>query len=108
MTLKNRLEREARTLQVMFLLYCRQKHGSQSGLCKECLETLDYSLNRLKLCRFQQGKVVCAKCPVHCYKPEMRSRIKQVMRYSGPHMFLTYPILTLYHFLDSLRKAPQE
>ncbi|HBG74954.1 MAG TPA: nitrous oxide-stimulated promoter family protein [Anaerolineae bacterium] len=105
---KNRLERESQTLQAMFLLYCQRHHGCQSKLCKQCQELQDYSLNRLKHCPFQQGKTTCAKCPIHCYKSEMRSRIKQIMRFSGPRMLLTHPILTIQHYLDSLRKEPQE
>jgi hypothetical protein len=106
MITKDRLEREKQTLQIMFHLYCHRQHGGRSKLCKECQVFLDYSLGRLALCRYGASKTVCARCPVHCYKPEMRVKIKQVMRSTGPIMLLAHPILTILHFLDSLQKKP--
>jgi hypothetical protein len=105
---KDRIEREAHTLSAMFLLYCQKQHGSRIGLCSECQELQDYSLKRLEKCPFQQGKTTCAKCPIHCYKADMRARIKVVMRFSGPRMLLTHPFLTVQHYLDGLRKEPLE
>jgi len=105
---KDRIEREAQTLSAMFLLYCQKQHGSRAGLCSECQELQDYSLKRLEKCPFQQGKTTCAKCPIHCYKADMRARIKVVMRFSGPRMLLTHPFLTVQHYLDGLRKEPLE
>jgi hypothetical protein len=108
MLFENRLERETQTLQTMFLFYCRRLHDSQSALCRECQELQDYSVNRLKNCPFQQGKTTCAKCQIHCYQPQMRSRVKQVMRFSGSRMLLIHPIMTLQHYLDGLRNKPKE
>ena len=105
---KDRIEREAQTLSAMFLLYCRKQHGSQNELCAECQELQDYSLKRLEKCPFQQGKTTCANCAIHCYKADMRIRIKQVMRFSGPRMLLSHPLLTMQHYLDGLRKEPLE
>ncbi len=105
---KDRIEREAHTLQAMFLLYCRKQHDSVSDLCNECQELQNYALKQLDNCPFQQGKTTCAQCPIHCYKADMRARIKQVMRFSGPRMLLTHPFLTVQHYLDGLRKEPLE
>ena len=104
----DRLAREAQTLQAMFVLYCRGQHGSRATLCAECRDLQEYSLSRLKACPFQQGKTTCAKCPIHCYRLEMRARIKKVMRFAGPRMLLNHPILTLRHYLDSLREEPRK
>ena len=35
----------------------------------------------------------------HCYKPEMRERIRQVMRYSGPRMITKHPVAAIRHLL---------
>ena len=107
MALKDRLARESQTLEVMIALYCRRQHGSGTALCPQCQELLDYSLIRLKHCPYQQGKTTCAKCPTHCYKPEMRSRIRMVMRYSGPRMLFCHPLLTMLHGVDGLRSKPR-
>ena len=49
-------------------------------------------------------KTFCSACPIHCYKPEMREKIRTVMRYGGPRMLLYHPMMTLRHMLLT-RKA---
>ena len=99
-----RMQREVQTLQRMIWLYCRKQHNAEAALCPECQELLDYAENRLQKCPYQQNKTTCAKCPTHCYKPEMRERIKQVMRFAGPRMLFVNPVLAILHLLDGLRK----
>ncbi len=90
---------------VMIGLYCRHHHGSDS-LCPACNELMEYARKRLKACRFQEGKTTCARCPVHCYSPAMRDKIRAVMRYAGPRMIYRHPVLALLHLVDSRRKEP--
>ena len=98
-----RMSRELRTVTVMISLYCRQVHGSK-GLCPGCSALRDYAMERLGKCPFQEGKTVCAKCQVHCYRPEMREKIRVVMRYSGPRMTFRHPVMAFHHILDRRRK----
>ena len=100
-----RLSREGKTVAVMIELYCKKNHQGIS-FCNECRELLEYALQRLDKCPFQEGKTTCAKCPVHCYKPDMREKVRKVMQFAGPRMFHRHPVLTLYHFLDGRRKEP--
>lgn len=100
-----RLRREARTIERMIDLYCRQQHGRREGLCAECEALRDYALKRVGACRFGTAKPVCAKCKVHCYKPDMRERVRAVMRYSGPRMLLRHPYLAVMHLVDSARSV---
>jgi hypothetical protein len=104
----NRIDREAKTLQTMFRMYCCKQHDIQTGLCQDCQELQDYALDRLKRCPYQEGKTTCAQCPLHCYKADMRARIKIVMRFAGPRMLLTHPVLAIRHSLDGRRKEPLE
>jgi len=105
MTGNKRLERERRTVSLMIAMYCRAQHAQVQGLCPECAELEAYALARVEKCRFGERKPACANCPVHCYKPEMRQRIRAVMRYAGPRMLLRHPLLALLHLLDGRRKA---
>ena len=89
----------------MIDLYCRSQHGGDRP-CAECSELLVYTNERLEGCPFQEGKTTCARCPVHCFKPAMRDKIRAVMRYSGPRMLRRHPILAMRHFVDRLRKEP--
>lgn len=99
-----RLARERKTVEAMIRIYCRGQHDTRGGLCADCQELLAYAEERLARCRFGADKPTCANCPVHCYKPALRERIRAVMRYAGPRMAYRHPILTLYHFLDGRRK----
>jgi hypothetical protein len=36
----------------------------------------------------------------------MRERIRKVMRYAGPRMLYTHPVLALFHLFHSLKKPP--
>ncbi len=36
----------------------------------------------------------------------MREQIRAVMRYAGPRMVYRHPMMTLFHFVDGLRKEP--
>ncbi len=100
------MAREAKTVEAMVRLYCRGQHHSRGGLCLECRELLDYARSRLARCPYQEGKTTCARCPVHCYRPAMRERVRAVMRYAGPRMALRHPVLALTHVLDRLRAVP--
>ena len=101
-----RIAREAETIEAMIRIYCRKLHHGGESLCAECSELLDYARLRLKKCPFQAGKTTCGNCAVHCYKPAMREKIRQVMRYVGPRMMLHHPYLGLRHMVDGWRKKP--
>ena len=104
---ERRLRRERSTVIKMIALYCHGHHGSQgTGLCDGCEELVRYVDARLQRCPFGEDKPTCNHCPIHCYRPEIREKIKRVMRYSGPRMFTQHPILTVFHFVDSYRGGP--
>jgi hypothetical protein len=99
------MNRERKTVSLMISLYCRDNHQVKE-LCPDCAALHDYAMERLGKCPFQEGKTVCALCLVHCYKPEEREKIRQVMRYAGPRMLTRHPALAVYHLLDRRRKKP--
>ncbi len=103
-----RIARERDTIVKMSALYCRKYHHSPKGtLCPECQELVDYALERLRRCPFQENKSTCAKCAVHCYKPVMREKVRNVMRHAGPLMLLHHPVLAFLHLvIDGRRKPP--
>ena len=101
-----RIEREKKTVAAMIRIYCRDQHGSRKALCESCRALLNYAWQRLDKCPFGERKSTCARCPVHCYKPAMREEIRRVMRYAGPRMLYTHPILAIRHLLDERQKPP--
>ena len=104
---ESRLARERTTVRAMVQLYCRGKHGTGGELCATCAELMAYVDERLARCPWGALKPTCAKCPVHCYRGDMRERIRSVMRYAGPRMFLRHPRMAVAHMLDGQRSAPR-
>jgi hypothetical protein len=106
-TMHPRMRRERETVATMIGLYCRGNHHTAPGeLCAECRQLLDYALLRLRHCPFQEGKTTCGNCAIHCYKPAMREKIREVMGFSGPRMLWAHPLLGIAHLIDGLRKEP--
>lgn len=100
----NRLEKERKTIKVMIKMYCKKFHNTEIELCQSCLELFEYADDRLKYCRFGESKPVCEKCPVHCYEPHMRQYIRTVMRYAGPRMIYSHPIIGFRHLFKKIKK----
>lgn len=95
---EKQIAREKETVEVMIGMYCRGNHGSGGELCSECAELRDYALGRIDRCPIRDHKVKCTGCEIHCYSPEMRERVRAVMRYSGPRMVL-HPVMAFRHML---------
>lgn len=96
---KPRITQEKRTVEIMIRLYCRKKEKNAT-LCPECEELLRYAHARLDHCPFGEKKSSCKKCPVHCYKPAMRERMREVMRFSGPRMLFYAPLEAIRHLFS--------
>jgi len=96
-----RIEREKKTVEAMIRIYCKKKHGSELERCISCHALYEYACTKIENCNFIPDKPVCAKCRVHCYRRDMRNKIKEVMRFSGPKMIWWHPILLLQHIWDS-------
>lgn len=91
-------KQQKKLIPVMIRKYCHGHHKTKGKeVCKECQELIEYALYRLEVCPFKVDKPFCSFCEVHCYKPEMREKIRDVMRYSGPRMILTHPLFAFSH-----------
>ncbi len=83
----------------MIGIYCRARHRTRKDLCEDCRALLDYAKARLLRCPFRDDKPACFECTVHCYRPDMRKRMVEVMRYAEPRMPVRHPLLALKHLL---------
>ena len=111
MTSPKRIAREKKTVTAMIHVFCRLRHGASGGLCSECEELREYAMSRLERCPFGQDKPTCATCQIHCYKPQLRQRIREVMQFAGPRMLWRHPILAIRHVLDgraAVLRKPQK
>lgn len=100
-----RRARELETIYAMMLLYCGHHHRAGKHLCSECTALARYAERRLERCIFGDAKPTCSNCVVHCYRADMRERIRAVMRWAGPRMLLRHPVLAIRHMMDGRRPA---
>lgn len=104
---RKRITREKQIVEQMIRLYCSKKEKNRS-LCPDCHTLLEYSHARLEHCPFSENKSTCRLCTVHCYKPEMKKRMQEVMRYAGPRMIFYHPVAALRHLLNELCSHPKD
>ena len=96
-------EAEQRTLVKMLAIYCKGRHKTPKGtLCADCEGLRIYAFYRLDKCRYGSEKPTCQSCVTHCYKPDMREKVREVMRYAGPRMLFYHPVLAVKHLARHL------
>ena len=103
-SVESKREQEKRTVALMIRLYCKYKHGRKANLCPECQKLHYYAMQRSDKCPFMETKTFCSNCKVHCYKPDMREKIREVMRFSGPKMIFYHPIMAVRHVIESKKE----
>lgn len=91
------IEREKIIAAQMVAFYCRKNDESGAGLCPTCRELLAYAHDRLDRCPYRNDKPSCKRCSIHCYKPDMRERMRAVMRLAGSRMLFHHPVTVIRH-----------
>ncbi len=99
-----RREKEKQVVLLMIKLYCNKKHHTKKELCDECSQLAEYAAMRSDKCPFMETKTFCSNCKVHCYKPDMREKIREVMRFSGPRMIFYHPVMAVSHLIESRKE----
>ena len=70
--------------------------GKPVLLCPQCRKLLAHALVKRTNCPMDP-KPACKHCPNHCYHPEYRARIREVMKYSGRKMVMSGRLDYLIH-----------
>ncbi len=86
-------DKELKVVSLMINMY--YKKNKVNDISYEDL--IEYVKLRQSKCPFKETKTFCSNCKVHCYKSEYRTKIKEVMKYSGKRMILYHPILAIQH-----------
>ncbi|MBQ8563475.1 MAG: nitrous oxide-stimulated promoter family protein [Firmicutes bacterium] len=100
---------EKKIVTEMIALYCKKNHkarekGRDGRFCEACEALREYAMKRSDSCPFGENKTFCSNCRVHCYKPQMREQIRQVMRFAGPRMLLHHPVLAVSHLVETKKE----
>jgi hypothetical protein len=112
-----KLRKDLRTLALFIDLYCRRRHrnaarapvwlrtvdvaavhGRPLELCPECAKLAAHAFAKRMQCPLEP-KPACKHCPQHCYAPQYRAQIRDVMRYSGRRLVLGGRIYYLLRLL---------
>ncbi|CCN34009.1 conserved hypothetical protein [Vibrio nigripulchritudo POn4] len=101
--LRGKLNTEFKTVSAMIEIYCKAHHSQP---CTDCHSLESYAETRLDRCPYGENKPTCNCCPIHCYKPEPKEKMRIIMRYSGPRMLLHHPILAIRHIIHEKREVP--
>ncbi len=107
---------DIRTLMKFVGIFCKENHDGEKkpfhlklhdikdiekkeiSLCPDCTRLLIYGLTmRLKCLR--DPKPMCKKCETQCYNAEYKSKIREVMKFSGMTMIKHGRVDMLYHYL---------
>ena len=104
MDTQTKREREKRMVSQMVALYCRKKHHTRGDLCPQCAALDAYAKMRADKCPFMETKTFCSNCRIHCYKPDMRAKIREVMRFAGPRMILHHPVAAIRHVVETKKE----
>jgi hypothetical protein len=72
--------------------------GAAVELCPDCRKLLMHALVKRIHCPMDP-KPACKHCPNHCYHPDYRSKIREVMAYSGRRLVLKGRLDYLLHLL---------
>lgn len=100
----NRIEYEKRVVRTMIGIYCKAHHKFRDGLCEECEELATYYERRVERCPLGENKLSCKICKIHCSEQMHREKIRQVMRFAGPRMIFSHPLMALRHrYYEKLR-----
>ena len=100
---KDKKEQEKKLIAIMIDMY-RSFEGREMS-DEELDELFLYASKRIEACIYRRNdekKPFCNVCPVHCYKNDMREKIRKVMRYAGPRLLFKRPILSLKHLCKTI------
>ena len=98
-------QKELSVVKMMIEFYCHHNHHTKHHeLCPECQELYEYVVFRRSKCPWGDNKPFCANCPIHCYKPDMRQKIRDVMRFSGPRITFVHPIIAMRHLIETKKE----
>lgn len=103
MDVQTKRRREQETVSRMIKIYCRAHHGGKEQ-CPDCAALDAYARLRSDKCPFMETKTFCSNCRVHCYRAEMREKIRAVMRYAGPRMLLHHPVMAVRHVIETKKE----
>ena len=117
------LHRDLKILATFIRLYCLHRHpdevrhlvhlpargpeearqlravlGGPLVLCPACARLVAHAFYKRSHCPLDP-KPACKHCPAHCYHPDYRAQIREVMKFSGRYVVMHGRVDLLFHLL---------
>ena len=107
--------KDIRTLMRFVAIYCREHHKAEKApfslkqldikriekkevlVCSECKQLLTYGVGMRVRCP-HDPKPMCKKCESQCYKGEYRTKIREIMKFSGMYLVKHGRVDLLFHY----------
>lgn len=68
------------------------------SLCPDCASFMAYAVARRLSCPLEAEKPSCKHCRIHCYAPQQRALVRQIMAWSGRRMIMRGRLDYLWHY----------
>ena len=106
---------DIRTMMKFVGIYCKENHDGERGpfsfklfdikeieqkeisLCPDCSKLLTYGLTMRLKCH-HDPKPMCKKCETQCYHGDYKSKIREVMKFSGMYLVKHGRVDLLYRY----------
>ena len=66
-------------------------------LCPACSAVLSHGIDKRSVCPLEP-KPTCRNCRIHCYSPEYRRQIRDIMAFSGRRLIMRGRLDYLWHY----------
>ena len=66
-------------------------------LCGDCAALVNYAMDKRRKCPLDP-KPSCKHCPIHCYGKAYRTKMREVMAFSGKRLILRGRLDLLWHY----------
>ena len=66
-------------------------------ICAACADLLEHGMKKRAVCPLDP-KPTCRSCQIHCYTPEYRRKVREIMAFSGKRMILRGRLDYLWHY----------
>ena len=112
-----KLRKDLKVLATFIRIYCDGRHRDQPResvtlkmhdvaaicgrpvvLCASCRKLLQHAFVKRATCPLDP-KPTCKHCPSHCYAPDYRAQIREVMRVAGKRLVCSGRLDYLWHLL---------
>lgn len=102
--IETKREREKKMISQMIALYCHRNHHTRGAPLSRVRGAERLRPRPLRALPVHGDEDLLRQLPRARYKPDMREKIRAVMRFSGPRMIFYHPVAAIRHVVETKRE----